>query len=237
MGRPPFSRFPSLGKHRSLTDRYRYLMMMMTKHEPHVYLDYAATAPILPAAFKEMGRVAGLGLGNPSSLHNRGLGARRIIDEARQTLARSLGAEPWQIIFTSGGTESNNLAIGGTALRKRRGHLICSAVEHPSVGECCRRLTDLGYTMDTVPVDRTGRVEPERVLEAIRPDTVLVSIMHANNEIGTIQPVAQIAALVKQANPRILIHTDAVLAGPASGVLPTPGWCSPCSSGLAPGFP
>jgi cysteine desulfurase len=150
--------------------------------------------------------------GNPSSLHSKGLEAEKIVTHARRSLAAFLGVKEEEITFTSGGTEANNLALkGGARRRQRRGrHLITTKVEHPSVLYACQALEREGFTVTYLDVDSLGRVNPEMVAAAIQEDTVLISVMHVNNEVGVIQPVAEIGRFVKQRKKEILYHVDAV---------------------------
>ncbi len=157
--------------------------------------------------------------GNPSSLHRIGRASRDAVEEARRKVARLLGAEEEEIFFTSGGTESVNMALKGMAIPHRRGHIITSSIEHHAVLSTCRDLEDYyGFKITYLPVDRHGLVNPEFVGKAIRKSTVLVSIMHANNETGTIEPLEEISKIIKRVNvnrseanlPRVYFHTDAV---------------------------
>lgn len=176
-----------------------------------IYLDYNATTPLDPAVREVMLPFLDGTWGNPSSVHHVGRKARALLDEARDRAAKFLGAKPSEIIFTSGGTESNNLAVFGAArLLKAKGkHLITSAVEHHAVLHCFDFLEkNEGFAVTRLPVDGAGRVSPDALKKAIRPDTVLVSIMAANNEIGTIQPVAELGAICRERG--IVFHTDAV---------------------------
>src|ERR1051326_4508976 len=176
-----------------------------------VYFDYNATTPLDPAVREGMMPYLGEGFGNPSSVHHVGRRARGILDEARERAAQVLGCKPSEVVFTSGGTESTNLAIFGTARRlKHKGrHIITSAVEHHAVLHCCEYLAkNEGFEVTYLPVDREGRVAVESLEKAIRPDTILVSIMAANNEIGTIEPVAELGAVCRKRG--VLFHTDAV---------------------------
>jgi cysteine desulfurase len=176
-----------------------------------VYFDYNATTPLDPAVREAMRPYLGEIWGNPSSVHHVGRQARAALDEARERAAQVLGAKPSEIIFTSGGTESNNLAIFGTArLRKPKGrHLITSAIEHHAVLHCFDYLEKKeGFQVTRLPVDAEGRVSVEDLKKSIRPDTILVSIMAANNEIGTIQPVAELGAVCRERG--IFFHSDAV---------------------------
>ena len=173
-----------------------------------IYLDYNATTPIDPAVAEAMlPYVHGL-FGNPSSGHSFGLAARQGVDRARQQVAGLLGCAEDDLIFTSGGTEANNHAIKGVAeaYRHRGNHIITSAVEHPAVTEVCRYLETHGVRTTYLPVDEHGMVDPGQVEEAITPETVLVTIMHANNEVGTIQPIAEIAGIAHRHG--VLVHSD-----------------------------
>jgi cysteine desulfurase len=177
-----------------------------------IYLDYNATTPIDPRVVEAMTPYLTNHFGNPSSPHPYGVEAKRAVEAAREQLAGLLGAQPDEITFTSGGTEANNMALKGVAAayRERGNHLITSAVEHPAVLEPCRYLKELGYRVTVVPVDATGRVDPAEIERAITPETILVSVMHANNEVGTIQPIAEIADIAHWAGA--LMHTDAAQA-------------------------
>lgn len=177
-----------------------------------LYLDHAATTPCREEVWEAMRQYAILDYGNPDSLHSLGRRARRAVEDARETIAECLNCAVEEIVFTSGGSESNNLALRGLALANRTGgkHIITTNAEHPAVLDTCRALEDDGFDITYLAVDEYGQVTPEQVLQAIRPETLLVSIMHANNEIGTIQPIAEIAGLVKHHWPDVLVHTDAV---------------------------
>ena len=178
-----------------------------------VYLDYNATTPIDPLVAEAMlPYVHGL-YGNPSSGHFFGRAARAGVDHARAQVASLLGCGTDSLIFTSGGTEANNHAIKGIAWAepstnsgKRRNHIITSAIEHPAVTEVCRWLESQGFRLTFVPVDEFGMVDPRQVQEVISPDTLLVSVMHANNEVGTIQPIAEIAEIAHRSGA--LMHSD-----------------------------
>ena len=176
-----------------------------------VYFDYNATTPLDPAVREAMLPFLGENWGNPSSVHHVGRRARAQLDEARERAAKVLGAKPSEIIFTSGGTESNNLAILGTArlLKPKGRHLITSAIEHHAVLHCFDYLEKKeGFEVTRLPVDAEGRVSVEDLRNAIRPDTILVSLMAANNEIGTLQPVGALGAICRERG--IIFHTDAV---------------------------
>jgi cysteine desulfurase len=176
-----------------------------------IYFDYNATTRLDPAVRAAMSPYLGEIFGNPSSVHHVGRRARSLLDDARERMARVWKSKPGEVVFTSGGTESNNLAIFGTArLFKHQGrHLITSAIEHHAVLHCFDYLEkNEGFQVTRLPVGPEGIVHPEALLEAIRPDTVLVSIMAANNEIGTIQPVSELGAVCRERG--VVFHTDAV---------------------------
>jgi len=177
-----------------------------------IYLDYNATTPIAPDVAAAMRPFLDGIYGNPSSTHVFGIEARTAVERARGQVADLLGCERDEIIFTSGGSESDNLAIVGTAraLRERGRHIITSAVDHPAVLEACRFLEREGYVVTYLPVDETGLVDPAAVEAALRSDTILVTIMHANNEVGTIEPIAEIAGIVRSAGVRL--HSDGAQA-------------------------
>ena len=176
-----------------------------------VYFDYNATTPVDPQVRAAMLPFLGEVWGNPSSVHHVGRQARALLDDARERAARVLGSKPSEVVFTAGGTESANLAIIGTArlLKSKGRHLITSAIEHHAVLRSCEYLAQHeGFELTLLPVDREGLVSPDSLTQALRPDTILVSVMAANNEIGTIQPVAELGALCRQRG--VLFHTDAV---------------------------
>lgn len=176
-----------------------------------IYLDYNATTPLDPGVREAMLPFLGEIWGNPSSVHHVGRKARALLDDARDRAAKFLGAKPSEIIFTSGGTESNNLAIFGTArnLKSKGKHLITSAVEHHAVLDCFNYLeSHEGFEVTRLPVNSEGRVSPENLRKAIRNDTILVSVLAANNEIGTLQPVSELGAICRERG--IIFHTDAV---------------------------
>ncbi|MBT2582384.1 cysteine desulfurase family protein [Planococcus sp. ISL-109] len=180
-----------------------------------IYLDHAATSPMHPQAAKVFAEALGAHFGNPSSIHQTGRNARRVLDESRRVLANSIHADDPEIIFTSGGTEADNLAIFGTANAKEGRHIITTQAEHHAVLHACEELEKAGYQVTYLPVDETGRVHPEDVKQALRVDTILVTVMLANNEIGSIQPIAEIGELLKGTG--VTFHTDAVQA---YGLLP-----------------
>ena len=179
-----------------------------------VYLDHAATTPIDPRVYEAMQPYLSGVYGNPSSLHTFGQLARRGIDRAREKTAALIGALPEEIFFTSGGTESDNWAIRGLAEAGRTAgkgaHIVTSSIEHHAVLESCRAMEHRGFSVTYLPVDAAGRIDPADVAAALRQDTVLVSIMTANNEVGSIQPLAEIGTLLRARG--IPFHTDAVQA-------------------------
>ena len=175
-----------------------------------VYLDNVAAMPLLPEVREAMMPFLGEIFGNPQSLHSWGDGARDAVEDARGTVAELIGGAPEEIIFTSCGTESNNMALRGLArARADKGkHIIISSIEHFSVMNTARTLEKEGFEITMVPVDGYGMVDPDEVVRSIRPDTVLISIMHANGEVGTIQPIGKIAEKLPKNGP--VFHTDAV---------------------------
>ena len=174
-----------------------------------IYLDYNASTPIDSAVTAAMRPFLESHFGNPSSGHWAASGARTAMEEARSQVAALLGAENCEIIFTSGGSEANNLALKGVAwaLKHKGNHIITSAVEHPAIIGPCRFLEQQGFAVTIVPVDQVGRIDPDDVARAITPRTILISIMHANNEVGTIQPIAEISRVARAHG--VLLHTDA----------------------------
>ncbi len=183
-----------------------------------IYLDHNATTPIAPSVAAAMRPFLEQGWGNPSSSHPYGRRARQAIDTARAQVSALLGCEPGELVFTGGGTESNNMAIQGVAYARRdRGqHIVISAVEHPAVHRVARWLEGLGWEITVVGVDGACRVDPAEVEAALRPDTVLVSVMHANNEVGSIQPIAAVAAVARARG--VIVHCD---GAQAVGKIPT----------------
>ena len=178
------------------------------------YLDNAATTRVLPEVAELMTRVMTEDYGNPSSLHGKGFEAEKYIRTASEQIAATLKCEPSNIVFTSGGTESNNQALIGTALaNKRRGrHIITTAFEHPSVHEPLLYLEQQGFEITFIPVGSDGSVSKDVLAEALRDDTILVSIMLVNNEVGAIQDIDGLADVVKKHDPDIVFHTDAIQA-------------------------
>jgi cysteine desulfurase len=183
-----------------------------------IYLDYNASTPIAPDVAEAMRPFLTAHYGNPSSTHWAGAPAKEAVETARRQVAALLGASPGEIVFTSGGTESNNHAIKGVyfAHRSRGHHIITSQIEHPAVTEPCRFLESLGAEVSYLPVDRHGLIDPDDVRTAITPRTILVTIMHANNEVGTIEPIADVARIAREHG--IPIHTD---AAQSVGKIPT----------------
>jgi cysteine desulfurase len=177
-----------------------------------IYLDHSATTPVAPEVLEAMLPYFGEKFGNASSLHSFGLEAKEALEESRAKVAAILCAQPEEIIFTSGGTESDNLALKGIGYRsKEKGlgnHIITSSIEHPAILETCRKLETQGFEVTYLPVTKDGLVDPGTVESAVREETVLISIMHANNEIGTIQPLKEIGEIAAQKD--VFFHTDAV---------------------------
>ena len=176
-----------------------------------IYFDHNATTPVDPAVAETMARVMTEEFGNASSVHHFGQRAKAVLDEARSSVATLIGGEPSEIVFTSGGTESDNFALRGVAEALEptgRKHLIASSIEHEAVLVTLRALARRGWRTTFLPVDASGIVKPEALMEAITDDTAIVSVMHANNEIGTVQPIADLARIAHQR--KALFHTDAV---------------------------
>jgi cysteine desulfurase len=181
-------------------------MVAMSK----VYLDHNASTPLAPEVAAVMiEAIEGEAFGNPSSLHWAGMPAKVQIERARGQVAAMLGCDASEVVFTSGGSEANNLALKGVffASDQPAKHIITTQVEHPAIVEPCRFLERLGAEVTWLPVDATGRVDPEELRAAIRPETILISIMHANNEVGTIQPIAECSAIARERG--VLFHSDA----------------------------
>jgi len=173
-----------------------------------VYLDHNASTPVHPEVLAEMLPFFSDVFGNPSSVHAFGRAAREAVDVARERIARFLSVRPDDVVFTSGGTESDNFGIKGLALARGRGHLITSRIEHHAVLRTCETLEGQGFDVTYLPVDDQGRLDPDDVKRAIRPDTIAISVMHANSEVGTIQPIAEIGALARERE--VPLHVDAV---------------------------
>lgn len=174
-----------------------------------IYLDYNASTPIAPEVAAAMQPFLTEHYGNPSSSHWAGIPAKNAVENARSQVAGLIGCMPEEIVFTSGGTEANNHALKGVffAAEGKGGHIVTTAVEHPSILNPCRFLEKLGAELTVLPVDRFGMVDPDDVRRAVTSKTFLITVMHANNEVGTIQPIAEIAAFAREAG--VLFHTDA----------------------------
>jgi cysteine desulfurase len=177
-----------------------------------IYLDHAATTPMHPRVIEKMMEFMNTNFGNPSSIHSFGREARHYIDLARETLARSIGAKENEIIFTSGGTEADNMALFGAAeSNQHKGkHIITTQVEHHAVLHACQRLEKMGFEVTYLPVDETGEISLDDLSTTLREDTILVSVMFGNNEVGTLQPIKEIGEILK--SHQALFHTDAVQA-------------------------
>lgn len=177
-----------------------------------IYLDNAATTPIHPKVAEKMFDVMNSTFGNPSSIHSYGREARHLLDEARATIAGSIGAKENEIIFTSGGTEGDNMALFGVAesYQMNGKHIITTQVEHHAVLHACQKLEKMGFEVTYLPVDETGRISIADFQSALRDDTILVSIMYGNNEVGTLQPIAEVGRILKDHQAKF--HTDAVQA-------------------------
>ncbi|KAB2849575.1 MAG: cysteine desulfurase, partial [Hyphomicrobiaceae bacterium] len=183
-----------------------------------IYLDYNASTPTAPEVVAAMRPFLEDAYGNPSSLHWAGKPAREAVERARSQVARLLACDSGEIVFTSGGSEANNHALKGVAfaLRDRGDHIVTSTVEHPATLVPCQHLARLGYKITFVPVDGYGRVDPDEVRRALTPRTILVSIMHANNEVGTIEPIEEISRITRERG--IVLHSD---AAQSVGKIPT----------------
>lgn len=187
---------------------YKYNGVIKFGEIMKIYLDHAATTPVRQEVLEAMKPYFSEKFGNASSLHQWGQQAKEALEHSRAQIAAVINAKPEEIIFTSGGTESNNFALKGLAFANpNKKHIITSAIEHHCVLNVCEWLEKLGYSVTYLPVDKYGLVKPEDVENAIRSDTLVVSIMHANNEIGTIEPIAEIGNICRE--KRVLFHTDA----------------------------
>ncbi|MCS7172251.1 MAG: cysteine desulfurase [Armatimonadetes bacterium] len=179
-----------------------------------IYLDHSATTRPLPEAVEAVHRALTERWGNPSSLHRMGLEAERLLAEARSALAAAMGVDPEEVVFTSGATEANNLALWGIARGRREAHVVVSAVEHSSVLEVAHRMRQEGVRVDVVPVDREGFVRPDVLQQLVGPGTNLVSVMLVNNEVGTVQPLGEVVRILNEVEARSgrrpLLHVDAV---------------------------
>jgi cysteine desulfurase len=173
-----------------------------------VYLDHNASTPVHPEVVEAMLPYFSERFGNPSSVHAFGREAREGLDNARQQIAHFLSVGKEEIVFTSGGTESDNMAIKGVALAHRKGHIITSQIEHHAVLRTCQNLETLGFDVTYLPVDGSGLVDPDEVRRSLRPDTILISVMHANSEIGTVQPAREIGRIARERG--VPFHVDAV---------------------------
>lgn len=178
------------------------------------YFDNSSTTKCSPAAQALMAQALCKGYGNPSSLHQKGIEGEAYIKEARSRICKTLKAKDTEIIFTSGGTESNNLAVIGAAMANRRSgmHLITTGIEHPAVSNPMKFLEEQGFSVTYLDVDQYGEISLEQLENAITPETILVSIMYVNNEIGAVEPIAQAAEIIKRKNPAALFHVDAIQA-------------------------
>ncbi len=187
-----------------------------------VYLDNSATTRVFPEVAELMTKIMCEDYGNPSSLHMKGVQAENYLRYAKETFARLLKVSEKEIFFTSGGTESDNMALMGCAFANhRRGkHIITTRIEHPAVLRTCAYLESLGYRVTYLPVDACGQISPEELRRAMTPETILVSIMHTNNEIGSLQPIAEAGAMIKKLNPSTLFHVDAVQGFGKARLLP-----------------
>ncbi|MEE8402949.1 MAG: aminotransferase class V-fold PLP-dependent enzyme, partial [Candidatus Hydrothermarchaeaceae archaeon] len=173
-----------------------------------IYMDHAATTPVNPKVVEAIAPYLSEKYGNPSSLYSGAQEVKMALDDARAKVAALINAKPEEIIFTSGGTESNNLALKGTAFAKKKGHIITSAIEHHAILHPLEWLEKQGFEVTYLPVDKDGILSVVSVENAIRKDTILISVMHANNEIGTMQPIGEIGSIA--AEHGIYFHTDAV---------------------------
>jgi len=189
--------------------------MTMAPITDTIYLDHAATTPVDPLVLEAMLPYFAERYGNPSGIYGLAREARRALDQARRAVAEVLGCQASEVVFTSGGSESDNLAIRGVAwaLRERGNHVVTTSVEHHAVGHTCEALRQLGFEVTYVPVDRDGLVDPDEVGRSITDRTVLVSVMYANNEVGTVQPIAEIGRTARERG--VVFHTDAVQAAGA----------------------
>lgn len=187
-----------------------------------IYLDNSATTRVFPEVAELMTKIMCTDYGNPSSLHRKGVEAEQYLRYAKETLARLLKVNAKEILFTSGGTESDNLALIGCAManRRRGNHLITTQVEHPAIIKTMQYLETLGFQVTYLPVDRSGRICLEDLHRAMTPQTILVSIMHTNNEVGAVQPIEAAGAMIKQMNPGTLFHVDAVQGFGKARILP-----------------
>lgn len=186
------------------------------------YLDNSATTRVYPEVVELMSKIMLEDYGNPSSMHNKGVEAERYVTEAYKQVAKALKVSEKEIIFTSGGTESDNLAlIGGARANCRAGkHIITTKIEHPAILNTVKYLEGEGFEIDYLSVDKLGRISLDELKEKLRDDTIIVSIMHTNNEVGSVQPIAEAGALIKSKNPNTLFHVDAVQGFGKAQILP-----------------
>lgn len=177
-----------------------------------VYLDNSATTKCLPSVAQLMTKIMCEDYGNPSSMHRKGVESEKYVRYARETIAKCLKVQEKEILFTSGGTESDNIALIGTAFANARAgrHIITTRIEHPAVLQTCAYLEEQGFAVTYLPVDKNGVISLDDLCNAMTPQTILVSIMHTNNEIGSLQPIAQAGELIKRMNPGTVFHVDAV---------------------------
>ncbi len=177
-----------------------------------IYLDNSATTKCLDSVASLMTKIMCDDYGNPSSMHRKGVEAENYLRYAKEVIANNLKVDEKELLFTSGGTESNNIALIGTALANQRAgrHLITTKIEHPAILQTMKHLEELGFSVTYLPVDQNGQIRLEELRKAITKDTILVSIMHTNNEIGAMQPIAEAGTLIKHINPNIVFHVDAV---------------------------
>ena len=177
-----------------------------------IYLDHAATSPVHPEVVQEMFHIYEHQFGNPSSIHHVGRKSRQLLDESRRSIAKQLGVNDHSLIFTSGGTEADNLAIIGYALanRDKGNHIVTTAIEHHAVLHACEELEKHGFEVTYLPVNSYGQITPMQVEQALKEETLLVTVMFGNNEVGTLQPIAEIGKLLQ--NHQAVLHTDAVQA-------------------------
>jgi len=183
----------------------------MTRNQSPIYLDHSATTPLAPEVLKKMLPFLKNDFGNPGSIHSKGQSAKNAVEVARRTIAEILRCEPNEIIFTSSGSESDNLALRGTL--KKGDHLIVSVIEHPAILRTAETLEKNGVELTKISVEKNGILKLEKIKKAIRSNTKLISIMLANNEIGTIQPVHNLGKFLRKNQPEILLHSDAIQAG------------------------
>jgi cysteine desulfurase len=193
----------------------RYNRRMTSREPKRIYLDHAATTPLDPRVAEAMQPYFALDFGNPSSQHAWGQRAEAAVEDSREKVARALACSPQEVVFTSGGSESDNLAVRGAAFaaRAKRGanHLLVSPIEHPAVLATARALaTDFGFTLELLPVDESGLVDPQEVMRRVRSTTALVSVMYASNEVGTVEPIAEIGRICRERG--VAFHSDAVQA-------------------------